>query len=73
MLSRPGDFERFREEITFKTSPFVTGLRAAFDQARALDIAQKSSESYKLPFMPTAAAVGKPSQDNAQKGENQKR
>ena len=45
-------------------------LQAAFDQARALDIAQKNSESYKLPFMPTAAAVGKPSEDNAQKGEN---
>jgi len=45
-------------------------LQAAFDQAKALDIAQKNSESYNLPFMPTAAAVGKPSEDNAQKGEN---
>ena len=45
-------------------------LQAAFDRARALNIAQKSSESYKLLFMPTAAAVGKPSESNAQKGEN---
>ena len=30
MLSRPGDFDRFREEIIFKTSPFVTGLKKNF-------------------------------------------
>ena len=45
-------------------------LQTAFDQARALDIAQKSSESYKLPFMPTAASTRKPSEDNFQKGDN---
>ena len=45
-------------------------LQTAFDQARALDIAQKSSESYKLPFLPTAASTRKLSEDKYQKGEN---
>ena len=30
ILSIPGDFDRFREDITFKTSPFVAGLKTNF-------------------------------------------
>ena len=44
-------------------------LQTPFGQARTLDIAQKSSEFYTLPFMPTAAAIRKPSEENPQRGE----
>ena len=30
ILSRPGDFDRFMENVTFNTSPFVTGLKTNF-------------------------------------------
>ena len=29
-MSRPGGFDRLREDITFKTSPFVAGLKTDF-------------------------------------------
>ena len=30
MLSRPGDFDHLRDDITFTTSPFVTGPKTNF-------------------------------------------
>ena len=30
ILYRPRDFDRFKEDTTFKTSPYVTGLRTNF-------------------------------------------
>ena len=45
-------------------------LQTDFGQARALDIAQKSSASYKLPFMPTATTARKSSSDNPQRSEH---
>ena len=36
MLSRPADFDRFREEIIFKISPFVTGLKTILSVSSTL-------------------------------------
>ena len=38
-------------------------LQTAFDQANALDLAQKNSEAYKMPEMPATAAVSSPLTD----------
>ena len=38
-------------------------LQTAFDQANALDLAQKNSEAYKMPEMPATAAVSYPLTD----------
>ena len=39
------------------------GLRAAFDQANSLDLAQKNSEAYAMPTIPVTAAVPSSSTD----------
>ncbi|CAB4035173.1 Retrovirus-related Pol poly from transposon gypsy [Paramuricea clavata] len=38
-------------------------LQTAFDQANALDLAQKNSEAYRMPEIPTTAAVSSPPTD----------
>ena len=38
-------------------------LQTAFDQENALDLAQKNSEAYRMPEMPTTAAVSSPPTD----------
>ena len=49
----------------------ILDLQTAFHQARALDTAQKSSEPYKLTFMPTTAVTGKTSEQSTLNDENE--
>ena len=44
------------------------GLRAAFDQANSLDLAQKNSEAYAMPTIPVTAAVPCSSMDRHTEG-----